>query len=640
MSGIALDDDDDVVIVECKDGFAKRCLGGCGFFGSESLQGLCSQCHAARQGSRATSSSHTPSGNSGNLGTPASSKRTHAADGFAALMDDTPAAKRQANLGCRPGAVTIGQPDGQPRGSQSQWPDQSQPSAMQAAISSAATAVGEAAAAKHMERLQRFERRERRPRQRSRSSVDVLDTQEGQQAGGGQTAAGSAAEASGPDDLPPLSAQQRKVVDLVLEQGKSIFFTGSAGTGKSRTLHEIVRLATKKMNVRVTALTGIAASALPVGATTLHSFAGIGLGNKPWKDLLAGVKGNRRNLATWQQTDLLIVDEASMMSKALFELLEFIGRGVRDARDKKKSFGGLQLCLCGDFFQLPPVAKRGCPADESRFCFESPLWAECIDHCIELTHIYRQKDPQLVDLLWQVRFNKASEEAIKLLEHLSRPLEALNGILPTKLYSTNASVDAINRERLEQLQGEKVAFRAQDGGTGIFAMGGPDVTNRLNSQLLHPEYLELKVGAQVMMLKNSESLVNGSRGVVVNFEEAASFGSTRFFPVVQWRDGHTSVVMLDDATRETPQGTMRRLQIPLKLCWALTIHKAQGMSIDFLEVDLAKVFEAGQAYVALSRARTLEGLRVLTFDPSRFWTEPRVAKFYEDHVEPVDSVVA
>jgi ATP-dependent DNA helicase PIF1 len=355
---------------------------------------------------------------------------------------------------------------------------------------------------------------------------------------------------------------------------------------------------------------------MPRGAT-LHSWAGVGLAKDSPEQVLHTVK-NSKAAKNWRNTKLLVVDEASMMSKRLFDLLEYIGQRIRR---NEAPFGGLQLALCGDFFQLPPVS-RGSAGDDSRYCFESEKWGLAVNACIELTHVYRQRDASFLQLLNQVRFNELRPEGQKLLESLNRPLQMKEGIKPTRLYSQNKSVDDINMKELAALPGEAHQFRATDTAA---------CTEQLNKLTLFPEVLVLKVGAQVMLLKNlpGGQLVNGSRGVVESF----AVDNT---PVVRWINGMTTSVSVEDSKHEVGPRTLVRHQYPLKLCWAMTVHKSQGMSIDYLEVDLATVFEKGQAYVALSRARTLEGLRVVAFDPSRFWTDGRAVEFYRTNVKKVE----
>jgi len=250
--------------------------------------------------------------------------------------------------------------------------------------------------------------------------------------------------------------------------------------------------------------------------------------------------------------------------------------------------------------------------------------------CDELTRVYRQRDALFLQLLNQVRFNELRPEGQKLLESLNRPLQMKEGIKPTRLYSNNKAVDDINMKELAALPGELYQFRANDKGP----YDGRNAAEQLNKLTLFPEVLELKIGAQVMLLKNlpGGQLVNGSRGVVESFAADNA-------PVVRWINGMTTNVQAQEAKHELGPVTLTRSQYPLKLCWAMTIHKSQGMSIDYLEVDLASVFEKGQAYVALSRARTLEGLRVAAFDPSRFWTAGKVVDFYRKHVTKVEELM-
>jgi len=356
-----------------------------------------------------------------------------------------------------------------------------------------------------------------------------------------------------PPGLPPLSVEQQKVVDLVVDRAESVFFTGCAGTGKTRTLHEIVRRSSAA-TTRVTAMTGVAACGLP-GGTTLHSFAGVGLGTDPRDVIVQRIKADSQKSTEWRRCQLLIVDEASMLSQDFFDLLEYVARNVRGG---DRPFGGLQLCLCGDFFQIPPTSRS---ASETRLCFESESWSTCIDFCVELTTVYRQSDEALLKLLHEVRNNEISQASVFLLQQLSRPLDMNNdNILPTRLLPVNSQVDRINHEHLAHLGGEARQYRAID--------QPPRASGQLTSQTNYPEYLQLKVGAQVMFLKNTGKLVNGSRGVVVGFVGSEQWKTV--LPVVRWMIGSTTVVEPDQLMRHTPHGVLSRLQLPLKLSWAMT----------------------------------------------------------------------
>jgi len=343
------------------------------------------------------------------------------------------------------------------------------------------------------------------------------------------------------------------------------------------------------------------------------------------------VEQNFKSRRNWLSAKLLVVDEVSMMSKGLFERLEFVARRIRRS---DLPFGGIVLCFCGDFFQLPPVARSG--GDDGLFCFESERWKECFasegeECCFSLTDVFRQRDERLLRLLSEVRHNRISPWGIKTLRDLSRALES-NGIRPTQLYPTNTAADAVNAQKLAELpagDGYVAEFVAEDK-----SRSGPFAADSVESWTHLPWRLELRVGAQVMLLKNlSRTLVNGSRGIVLGFSRRRD---DVVLPVVRFHSGETVLVERETDSKDGPQGLRcSRSQVPLRLCWAITIHKSQGMTIDFLEVDLGRVFEAGQAYVALSRARTLEGLRVLSFDPARFWTNPKVADFYTNRVRPI-----
>jgi len=337
---------------------------------------------------------------------------------------------------------------------------------------------------------------------------------------------------------------------------------------------------------------------------------------------------------------LLVIDEASMMSKGFFEKLEFVARKIRE---REIPFGGLVVCLCGDFFQLPPIS-RGQTGDDALFCFESNMWKQCLasqdgdgaagakENCFALTQVFRQKDACLLHLLSEVRHNQVSAEGVRTLNQLMRALTIRNGVEATRLVPTNGVADDYNRGRLSSLQGGlgmEARFDAHDSAPpGLFR------DEQLDQMTQFPRVLDLKVGAQVMLLKHiSGTLVNGSRGVIDHFAEGIDGD---LIPVVCFLSGEVCQVDRDTDTKDLIGGQrFSRYQVPLRLSWAITIHKSQGMTIDYLEVDLKNVFEAGQAYVALSRARTLEGLRVLSYDPRKFWTSSKVDEFYRTRVQLV-----
>uniref|UniRef100_A0A8D2DLP5 ATP-dependent DNA helicase PIF1 n=1 Tax=Sciurus vulgaris TaxID=55149 RepID=A0A8D2DLP5_SCIVU len=389
---------------------------------------------------------------------------------------------------------------------------------------------------------------------------------------------------------PQLSEEQAAVLRVVLK-GQSVFFTGSAGTGKSYLLKRILGSLPPTGTV-ATASTGVAAC--HIGGTTLHAFAGIGSGKAPLAQCVALAQrpGVRQG---WLNCQRLIIDEISMVEAELFDKLEAVARAVRQ---QNKPFGGIQLIICGDFLQLPPVTKGSQPP---KFCFQAKSWKRCVPVTLELTEVWRQADQTFISLLQAVRLGKCSNEVICQLKATATHKVGRDGIVATRLCTHQDDVALTNERRLQEL---------------------PDPMPCPVSQLL-----QLKLGAQVMLVKNlavSRGLVNGARGVVVGFETEG-----RGLPQVRFLCGVTEVIRADRWTVQATGGQLlSRQQLPLQLAWAISIHKSQGMSLDCVEISLGRVFASGQAYVALSRARSLQGLRVLDFDPMVVHCDPRVLHYY------------
>ncbi|CAL5220858.1 g2943 [Coccomyxa viridis] len=411
------------------------------------------------------------------------------------------------------------------------------------------------------------------------------------------------------EELAPLSVEQQSIADRVVA-GHSVFFTGCAGTGKSLLLKHILR-ALPQATTYVTASTGLAASVL--GGTTLNAFAGIGRAS----DLESMTKMASRPDAAqrWRRATTLIIDEISMVDATLFEHLEAVARHVRRS---KAPFGGIQLVLTGDFHQLPPVAKGAAAMAARRFAFESECWASCVSSCMQLKKVFRQADRDFIDILARMRSGACTSQDLRELEAgCSRSLDLSDGILPTMLFTHCEDVEAVNAQRLAELPGDSVRFAAQD-------TGRTEALQACQSKAS----LELKAGAQVMLTRNvapGRGLVNGARGIVQRF-----CGTSIRLPVVLFANGLETTVGKERWTiRSGTAVVATRTQVPLALGWALSVHKSQGMTLDRVEVNLAKAFEAGMAYVALSRARSLKGLRISGIINARsLRADPKVLAFY------------
>ncbi|XP_074544982.1 ATP-dependent DNA helicase PIF1 [Halichoeres trimaculatus] len=406
-----------------------------------------------------------------------------------------------------------------------------------------------------------------------------------------------------------LNKEQAAVLSAVLS-GRNVFFTGSAGTGKSFLLKRIMGSLPPKSTF-ATASTGVAAC--HIGGTTLHSFAGIGSGTAPLEQCIE-LAQRPGVLQHWTSCRHLIIDEVSMVEAQFFDKLESVARSVRRSTEP---FGGIQLIVCGDFLQLPPVSKG---KEKASFCFQARSWRKVIQLNMELTEVRRQTDRTFISLLQAVRVGRVTEEVTaKLLGSAYHHIER-DGILATRLCTHKDDVELTNENKLQQLPGSVRVFEALD--------SDPALVKTIDAHSPVNRVIQLKVGAQVMLTKNldvARGLVNGARGVIVGFEPGK-----HGLPRVRFLCGVTEVLKTERWVFKSGGGIhLSRQQLPLKLAWAISIHKSQGMTLDCVEISLARVFESGQAYVALSRARSLEGLRVMDFDPSVVRADLDVLAFYK-----------
>lgn len=406
--------------------------------------------------------------------------------------------------------------------------------------------------------------------------------------------------------------QYRHIHHLVFYEKRSLFLTGEGGTGKSTILRKICAEGKASgWKVGMTAMTGCASILLGQGSRTLHSLLGLGLLSGTVHDVYRRIRKNELAFETWQTLDLLIVDEVSMMSRRVFEYIEQLARMLRE---NEQPFGGLQVIFSGDFFQLPPVS-------ENEFCFESPIWDTIFSEHILLQHNYRQAtDEKYSRLLSDLRFGKIDKQGEEILEQCLIKTDSSSSIVATRLFPTRYQAEKTNKEMMNRLDGESKTFSWK-----LSSPTKPEAKQELDSlcqNLLVEKDIELKIGAHVMLVVNLEDgLYNGSQGVVVGFPNTTT---------VQVRFSQDQTIDIGYYTWKSESFPNVRVEhIPLILSWALTIHKAQGCTFETAEIDVGEnVFDSGQSYVALSRVKSLKGLRLLRFHRRGIRANPKVIKFY------------
>jgi ATP-dependent DNA helicase PIF1 len=382
---------------------------------------------------------------------------------------------------------------------------------------------------------------------------------------------------------------RQKQALAVMMNGANVFLTGAPGAGKTYVLNDFIQRAMRSgKRLAVTASTGIAAS--HIGGTTIHSWSGLGILDSLSTDELRRLGASDRLIKRYNNVDILVIDEVSMLHGARLDMVNQLAKVLRG---NDAPFGGLQVILVGDLFQLPPVSRGSLETD---FVHLSAAWAELNPAICYLTEQHRQSsNDRLLELLEAMRQGAFEAQHQEWLQDRvgQQPAE---DVIVTKLYSHNLDVDAINQRHLAALPGESRSFE-------MFAKGNKAKVEQLGKGLLAPPVLTLKVGAEVMFVANNfaEGFVNGSRGQVMDFDDG--------WPVVRLLRGKELRVE-PHSWSLTEDGRVRAeiSQLPLRLAWAITIHKSQGMSLDAAEIDLSKAFTPGMGYVALSRVRSLDGL--------------------------------
>lgn len=412
-----------------------------------------------------------------------------------------------------------------------------------------------------------------------------------------------------------MLAKLQKLID----QGENLFITGSAGTGKSHLIKEICQAYGRVFAIELTASTGIAA--VHVGGVTIHSWACLGTGDKKTDDIVSYVMSGagtrvRRKL---KETQILIIDEISMIGPEIFDQLNEV---LKIVRNNKTAFGGLQIIVVGDFLQLPPVNKH---SQESFFCFESQAWNEADFKNVILEKNYRQNDGKFLKILSNLRKATLDDEDVATLNSRIKMPNLEAEIKPTIIVTHNAQVERINNHKIQQINEETKVF-------SVNCEGSDRDVSFLQRNCLAPETLKLKIGAQVMMLKNSyqkQGIYNGSLGIVRDF-------SPKNYPIVEFENGKEIKIMPDSWTIEKFNDEIgefetkaRIVQIPLNLAWAITVHKSQGMTLDSIYCDLTNAFTEGQIYVTISRVKSLDGLYIKGINLNSLKINEKIAQFYE-----------
>ncbi|MDB5190384.1 MAG: ATPase [Parcubacteria group bacterium] len=394
----------------------------------------------------------------------------------------------------------------------------------------------------------------------------------------------------------------------ILATGVNVFLTGEPGSGKTHTVNTYVAwLRARGVEPAITASTGIAAT--HIHGMTIHSWSGIGIRDFLSEADIDAIAAKEHVVRRIQKTTTLIIDEISMLSANVLVMVDAVCREVKRVAEP---FGGIQVVLVGDFFQLPPIGKRD--AGNAAFAFESTVWQDLNAVVCYLTEQHRQEDKRFLSVLGSIRAADADPSTVSAIMNREADMEGFDEDIP-RLFTHNADVDKLNQDKLDKLATEAKSYR-------MLGTGAPPMIEALKRGCLSPEALVLKEGAIVMGTKNIPALglANGTLGTVIGFERGTNY------PMIETNDGRTiTVAPVEWAVEEGGKARATITQVPLRLAWAITVHKSQGMSMDAAAIDLSRAFEYGQGYVALSRVRSLAGLHILGWSESALMVHPLVA---------------
>ena len=421
-----------------------------------------------------------------------------------------------------------------------------------------------------------------------------------------------------------LTIKQKEALNSILD-GRNVFLTGPGGTGKSHLLkifieyyNKINILSDSEKELYITSTTGI--SSLLINGKTLHSYAGIGLGNKSYDFYIDKIKKNYKLKNRWRNTKILIIDEISMLEPDLFEKLEIIARKVRN---NEKKFGGIQLIISGDFLQLPPV-------NSNKLCFESNIWSDIIDKTFYFQENLRQNNKEFQDILNKIRLGNVDEDVKNFLNACINKNKTNLLIEPTILYSKRNMVKEYNSNKLKLLcNNDKKIYKSKIEYKNIKDEHKEAYAEIINKMCDIENEIELTIGTQVMLVVNGidDNLANGSIGKIIKFDNG--------YPVVLFTNGIEKLIseykwsLSDENTKKNPN--VYKFQLPLVLAWAITIHRAQGATLDYIDTDLGySIFEYGQVYVVLSRVKTKEGIFIKNINFNKIKANPKAIDYYNN----------
>lgn len=424
-----------------------------------------------------------------------------------------------------------------------------------------------------------------------------------------------------------------KILNL-LKRGDNVFLTGFAGTGKSYILNKLKEKFKKKLTI--TSTTGIAA--VNVKGQTLHSWAGVGLCRNPISKTVEKIRSRVSTLRQILKCKILAIDEISMLN---IETFEYVNEVLKEVRENSEPFGGIQVLFIGDFFQLPPVegVNEGVDSFVRRYCFDSPLWADLNLKNVVLKKNYRQSEEDFINVLAHMRTNCLETEDINLLNTRSTDLDTSETDI-LHIFSTNNEANQYNLAKFNRIEEPVRILEAQDavlrGNKPVyddFTESEKYILEIFSKNCRAEKEIALKLGAKVMLLVNmdfNKGLINGACGTIMAFNESSitikfDNGVEANIPKNKFEYYYNDRVVAE------------RTQYPLKLAYGITIHKSQGMTLDKLVVDCSRIFERGQAYVAMSRVKTLDGLYLKNFEPQKVLVDSHVAEFYEN-IEEVGEV--